>query len=388
MKRKIIFFIFFVVLFFTACDGELHYTQAYELAECAESIEQTAKIAVITSDYFMRYNLHNDWMTEVAQKHGEENIIIYTWSYGNNFTESMTAIINEIAENSEICVLIINPAEYENLDDFTEILRKQRDDIFVVYLDSWWDTDTSGADLFLEVDSYEMAKVFPEKALKLGAKTLVYFFDSLSWDEDGNEYSREETAEHISMREKCAELGLLFVEIDIYGAIQCGSSYAWFMSETMPPLIEEHGNDIVFFGLNNERLFWSWSGKFIYLPMYCKWFEPCPIVITWGIHMKSPENYDLPFLVEEIKNHFDEENHRGRFASFPISMQFLFPLAAAEYGLLWANGDVPKEGICTVTLEKIMTDIIAEYTGLEHNITLFTHENKNHISVLPDWFVY
>jgi hypothetical protein len=129
------------------------------------------------------------------------------------------------------------------------------------------------------------------------------------------------------------------------------------------------------------------------MPIYSQWFEPSPWDIAYNMFFPVETN-DNALIIEDIRNALDERNTRGRLASWPISMHFLLPLAAAEYGILWANGEVPREGIDTQALEQIFVDLIAEYTGIEqHGINLSpltengtTHENF--ILVLPDYLVY
>jgi len=347
------------------------------------------KIAVITRDN--NSYLNSDWLTELVKRHGSENVIIYTRPRRES-EEEIAKFVDEIAQNTEIKVIIVNPGSYGE-DYITDTLREQRNDVFIIYTDDRSSNDKK-ANLVLEVDVNEIVKNFPEKALELGADTLIFFYDlSVGYT--------EESDWHRMMREKSKEIGLLFVEVDVGGVIQCGSSYAEYMSETIPPLLEEYGANTVLFGLDNERLFWSGGhDRYIYLPIYMSWFEPTPFdialrlsIIGWSDSDFHEKASDIPYLIEEIKNYLEENNSIGRIAFFPMSQKVLFPLAAAEYGLKWATGEVPQYGIDIAVLEQIMLDIITEYTGLQSSVNLTTLiENdviyENYILVLPDYLIY
>ena len=236
------------------------------------------------------------------------------------------------------------------------------------------------------------------------AMTLVYFYDSsISWVWGCDDFIQEEYVKsdlHHMMRELSEEIGLSFIAVDIGGAMQCGSSINQFMWETLPPLIEEHRTDIVFFGLCNERTFWSWRELgFIYLPTYASWFEPTPLDFAFELSLRYfpfssiDGTHDIAYLVDEIRAALEERNQQGRIASWPMSTRMLFPLAAAEYGVRWMQGEVPQEGIDIHILEQIMIDIIAGHTGLQHGATLTAlAENgvvyENYILVLPDYLMH
>jgi len=375
------------------------------------------KIAIITDEDLALESpyLRSYWVIELVERYGPKNVIIYTWSWrNNNYTATRpVAIINEIAKNLDIKVLIINPAIYWT-DYIVSILREQRNDIFISYIEYEYRTDeavddnqhfrsntlsdaASNANLILDFNVHEVARIFPEKARELGAKTLVYFYNSYSLEEN---VKYEESYQHRMMREKCAEIGLLFVEIDINGAIQCGSSYNDFMNETIPPLVEKYGVDIVLFNLDNERVFWSWMNfGFIYLPMYSSYFEPHPIdiarelsIIDYSVY-SIEDIYNISHLIEEIKETLEERNMIERTASWPISAHLLFPIAAVEYGIRWMYGEVPEESIDNHVLEQIMVDLITEYTGLQNGVTLTALEEndvayENYILVLLDYLIY
>ena len=397
MKKIIkILIIFSVTLLLTACGSQLPYSRDLD-----EHDRPPGKIAIITDEW----STESYWVAELTNRHGEDNVLIYTWPIwrGDFPYDEMYAMFNEIAENAEIKVLIADFVWHRAADHIIGTLKEQRDDIFVAYLEYQPDNDEAyaspNANLVLEFDIEAIARIFPEKAKELGADTLVYFYDSYVWSEDE---IYVESEQHGMMREISAKIGLTFVEIDIYGAIQCGSSYGMFMEETIPELLSEHGTDIVLFGLDNERVFWSWTGHgFIYLPMHhSAWFPPTPAEIAYELSKRdyiadSAKGIDnTAELIEEIRAALEKRGLSGRVASWPISTQLLFPLVAYEYGMKWMNNKVPKEGSDIYVLEQIISDIIAEYTGLyRHGATLTALEengiiHENHMLVLMDYLIY
>ena len=397
--------------------------------------QSPGKIAIITTESeasALNNSLSESWLMQLIEKYGADRIAIYTWPrrYANSPIDETVEMINEIANNHDIGVLVINPA-FHGTDHIIAILNEQRDDIFVIYLDYQITSDyvdsnspfrantladaAYNANLIIDFDTLAAVAIFPQKALELGADTLVYFYDTSSlWDwgasdEDFNESVARAAAEYEQshqfniLREKSKEAGLKFISIDIAGAIQCGSSYHTFMIETVPPLIEEHGTDIVLFGLDNERVFWDWrTHGFIYIPPRPgSWFELTPKHFAWelpvgGYHDLSAEergNINTIQLVEEIRTELEKRDLLGRMAAPPMSTHLLFPLAAAEYGIRWTNDEVEREGIDIYVLEQIMAEIIQEHTGLQHGATarpLYEDSiiHENFILVLPDYLVY
>jgi len=443
--------ILFIILVLTACNQPANDVETglddYVLTESNEAETETSlvhgkdldgqvqlpgKIAIITTEGAPALSYHTlggNSLVELIERYGSDNIIIYAWPgrFGNSAKQidETVEMINEIANNPDIRVLIINPA-FHGTDHIVKVLNEQRGDIFVIYLEHRLTSDyvernspfqsntlldaVSNANLILDFDSSAMAKGFAQKSLELGANTLVYFYDTSilwAWGEEDFEESISRSVDeyersylHNLMKEKSEEIGLQFVEVDIAGAIQCGSSYHMFMSETIPQLIENYGTDIVLFGLDNERVFWSWrTHGFIYIPMYPSWFELHPAHLAIELPLVDGSNYlhgavhGAANLVEEIRKDLDERGLLGRIASLPISPHLLFPLSAAEYSVRWMNGEVSKAGIDTYVLGQIMTEVIEEHTDLQHGVAITTlYEEgvtyENFILVLPDYLIY
>jgi hypothetical protein len=337
--------------------------------------ESPNKIAIITAARYTAPGPYpgDDWGVRLAEIYGPENVLVHAWParFHREGDAETLAMMEGIANDPDIRILLVNPV-FGNTDGLVGMLRDRRDDIFIIYVDGG---EASNADLALRFDTDGVAAAFPAKARELGAATLVYFYDSETWLEEDDSY--EESDLHKTIRSLCGEIGLTFVGFDINGAVQCGSSYAQFLSENLPPLIERYGPDVVFFGLDNERLLsYLNDNDFIYLPLYMAWFEPCPVNVARGLAVSDGG----------IKETLAERGLAGRVASWPMSARLLFPLAAVEYGFRQMRGEIIGEGIDDAVLTQIMVDLIAEHTGLQKSITLTVQEND--VRVLMEYLVY
>ncbi|MCL2633071.1 MAG: DUF3798 domain-containing protein [Oscillospiraceae bacterium] len=341
----------------------------------------TAKIAIIEDSY----NPTPNWTTEIIKRYGDENVKIYTRQLGND--NSITYIANDIAKHPNIEVLVVGLG-VSWTEGVADLLKELRDDILIAYIDPR--TTNENMDLVLNVDINGMVMNYPAKAKEIGADTVIYFYNRIN-------AAYEEKHWHDILSEKSEEVGITFVAVNVNEAIQCGSGYAYYMGEAIPPLLEEYGTNTVLVGLDNERLFWSYKYYgYIYLPIYSPHYEPAPVNVASNlslINFNERDSYDIPYLIEVIRKDLAEKDYLGRIASFPMSPKVLFPLAAIEYGFLWSSGDISKENIDYALLEQIMKELLIEYTGLSFNVGLtplveddITYQN--HIFVLPDYLIY
>jgi hypothetical protein len=133
-------------------------------------------------------------------------------------------------------------------------------------------------------DIYDM---FISQAKVMGVETLILF------TVDGDEARGAQSAD---IQTKCVKNGLNFIEITrAWDVVQCGSSLAHYMNETLPPLVEGHGKDVVFMGLGEERLLWFAiaEGTF-FIPLYD----------------------DSQYLIDETRLLAQESGVHGRIASW------------------------------------------------------------------------
>ncbi|MCL2456300.1 MAG: DUF3798 domain-containing protein [Defluviitaleaceae bacterium] len=362
MKNKIFALIFLFA--FAACvadfnDVTVHVEEKFFEEEifAEEIFACEIKIAVVANDS------ESHWVAELYDRFPEK-LLVYESAHEIN--------------DSQIKILITDTTE----DEFHGL----RDDVFVVSVGE----NFSDADLILAFDREKNQLTNPQIAREMGARTLVYFYNHFDFDENVELVEVGEPELLRRVREKSEEAGLIFVAFDMKNEIQCGSSYAWFLVETIPPLLEKYGNDILFFNLDNERIFWWRSYGMFYLPLYQEWFEPSPIDFAIELGIIDDKNIsarEIPQLITEIKRAFAEKNQSARIASIPISPQVLFPFAAAEYGLKHARGEVSADKINMHVLEQIFSDLVVEYTGEHKKISLARSENGV-VLVLPEYLFY
>ncbi|MCL2373321.1 MAG: DUF3798 domain-containing protein [Defluviitaleaceae bacterium] len=335
------------------------------------------KIAVITTE---RIHDGDNWIIELTERHGPENILVYTWPPYGQLT-AMDNVIDAIATNPAIGVLIISPAQHQT-DRILAEIRQRRGDIFIIH------QGCQDTNLFIEFDMHRQAAGLPATAQQLGASTLAFFYDSLFPADE------EFTTKRI-MHNASAEIGLNFVEIDIYGYIQCGSSHHMFMQDNLPPLIERHGRDIVFVGLGNERLFWDWrDSNVIYLPLAgSQWFEPTLVDLAYELHIIDEDSrpadgvYDIPYVIDAIRQTLEYRGQLGRIATLPMPQNLLFHLAAAEYAIAWMNRDAPRVGVDEYLLAEIIVGLIEEFAGIPQHAVEVTADGGRML-VWVDYFVF
>ena len=120
--------------------------------------------------------------------------------------------------------------------------------------------------------------------------------------------------------------------------------------------------------------------------MYSQWFEPSPIdIAVGGLHLtefSTRFDYNTADFIAMITDHLDKTDNRGRLASWPVPIDLLFALAAAEYGMAQMSG----KSLDINDLGHIMAEIIYEQTGKVLGVNLTVE--RNHILVLPDYLIY
>ena|GEM_PF-3463248 len=366
------------------------------------------KIAIIPDGYEYRNGYGQVFFSikEIVAKYGRENTVIVTLPdyYYRDMEEKLASMINSIAKNPEIKVLIISPAN-PGTDYIVSILRELRDDIFIVYTEhtTYDEADypllrntvpeaAAKANLILNFNHIEASNKYPVQAKKLGAKTLAYFYGDYSdFYYDYNEYENYKktvTSERNMLRAICRENNLKLVEVDGLEQVQCGSSANQYLSDTIPPLIDKYGKDIVFAFFEEWRLFgYCTSLGAIYLSSF---EDPLTIAGWLGVDTTINHNEEeIADVVEDIKKALEEQGMLGRVASSPVSIPKMFTHAAADYGVKWMKGEVPQEGIDVEVLEQCMAEYIFEYSGTEIGVICtplvengVTYEN--YLLVIPD----
>ncbi|MCL2356792.1 MAG: hypothetical protein FWC70_06510 [Defluviitaleaceae bacterium] len=367
------------------------------------------QIAIVTQEWQREQN--ENWIAELQARHGKENVTFHTWAPGTSFHAIPNELLNSIERNTDIDVLIINPA-FETMRTMADLLGRQRPGMFIALYDpihtrihyvnrSWHNTplwpfyrqnakSSAGANLILDIDMRGIFQNLPQSAQSLGATTLIYFYDSISWDERGNStHNPEEGYTRRLLREASEAIGLEFVATDISGAIRCVLTEYEFMTTVLPSLVANHGNDIVFVGIDQWSALREWErNDTIFLPLYGRTVaSPGMVASLYDIPREHEGGItDGEMLIHEIRTILDQQNRLGRIATWPTSKELLFPLAAAEYGVMWANGSVPRYELDLAALEEIFARIIFEHTGEQLGVTLTQEGNR--VLVLPDYLIY
>ena len=387
-----------------ACGGAM-----FSEPEVSASGVLPGKIAIITDQkdaYYQGSKERYYSARQLAEEYGPEDIIHFTWPkfwHDSDAEDKMRLVMEEIANDQEIKILIIAYAD-SGTDAMVSELRKQRNDLFIAY--AGYNANNYGApfvDLILNINIPDMKNAIIEQAGKLGAKTLVSFCYSI--DDFYNfelSYDYDDYFEELGkLRKKCQEIGLDFVEVHGLYEIQCGSSLHAYMEKNIPKLVEQYGKDIAFMGLDDDRLLWYCLDGLLYPSPYV---DPSPLMIASALfipalaEMESSEEFyyidNLPHIIAETRNALKEKNMLGRVSTWPVPADMIFTYAAAEYGVKWINGEVPKDGIDVAVLGQIMTDFIAESTGEEglgvslKPLSVDGEVYPNNILVLMDYMVY
>jgi len=351
------------------------------------------KIVIITESYWGT-NEQYIAATGLVAKHGAEKIVHINAPelFGRNRLEYAAIIAEKIIQDSEVRVLIINPAE-NGADHLVSLVREQRSDIFVVYIEDRHSelNDASIADLILGINMPELNAAFPAQAQKLGAEAIIFFAIDDCWDGICCSQARN------IMRPKAEAIGLNFVEIfRCRYTIGCGSSLNMYMVEIMPVLIEKYGQNIAFAGLCDERFLWSFPGNGTIYPSSIL-TPPSPQFVAQGLFVPSLREMELEkffdknntaFIIAETRSTLAEQNLLGRISTWPVSANIILTYTAVEYGIKWMNSEVPQSSIDLAALQQIMEDFIAAYSGEEGLGVTLTRRSQNHILVFMDFMTY
>ena len=345
------------------------------------------KIAII-SDFVTYSEEEYRSARYIVEKYGEDKIVHKVWpAKFPEEGEMMIRIVQQIAIDPEIKVLIINQTVQNSLAAVDKLL-ETRDDIFLVAIQP----EENPADilqkfnLVLSTDDISMGDSIPVQAQKLGAKTFVH----LSFPRHMS-YVLISTR-HKLLEENCEKLGIEFVshtvpdptgDIGVAGARQV-------IMEEIPKLVAQYGQDTAFFctncGLQAPLIKAVADAGAIYVqPYYPSPFQGFPLEIDlfdgtiWHMDTLIVQEI-IDYMVYLITEKLAEKNMLGRVSAWPISMAVLNTVAAAEYAVKLLNGEVPKEGLDMAVLKQCMFDYVD--MGVEYHIrTLGSHEADVNVAV-------
>jgi hypothetical protein len=378
MPRILVYMVFLLAIMLTACGTEAIEPVSEPLQDAAPKIEepvdggeQFGKVVLITSA-FSNDEEEYDSAQDIAAAYGEENvthIALSDWPINNQMEHIKTEIINilaDIAADLNVKLIVINHA-VPGTKAALDLLLEKRDDIFIVARRVQENPPdiAERADLILyENDGYEKWQGVPVQAQKFGAETLIYYAHNFRIP-----------IVHIPspldyMRSKSAEIGLEFAYVNVPqpGSSNTSVSDAQnFILEDVPKQIEIYGKDTAFVGgycYMQVPLIRACIAGGVFSPLQCcpspyKGF-PAALGIT-GPDGTEESIWDIGRfeMIERTTAILEKQGALGRFSTYLISDVDLLTWVAVDYGVMWINGEVSKEGIDMAALQKC----IEAYTG-------------------------
>ncbi len=213
------------------------------------------------------------------------------------------------------------------------------------------------ADIVLNADELGMGYAVVEQAAKMGAKTFVHY-----------SFPRHMGVALLSgrrdlMKEKCAELGIEFVEANapdptgdagVPGAQQ-------FILEDVPKMVDKYGKDTAFFSTNcamQEPLIKQVLACGAIMPQQC-----CPSPYhgypgALGIEIPDDKAGDVEFILAETTKKVVEGGNAGRMSTWTVPVNMLFVEAGVKYAQAYLDGQITERADMAA-----MTDICAEIAG-------------------------
>lgn len=195
------------------------------------------------------------------------------------------------------------------------------------------------AGVILSADEIAMGTTIIEQAAKMGAKTFVHYSFA-------RHMSYPTIVErHKLMQEKCAELGIQFVDATapdptgdagVTGAQQ-------FILEDLPRQVEKYGKETAFFNTNcgmQPAMIQAVLATGAYYPQQC-----CPSPYhgypdALGIEIPEDKQGNVEFIVEQITKKIAEAGMTGHFSTWPVPINMAMIGAGVEYGFDYLNGEI------------------------------------------------
>ncbi len=333
------------------------------------------KIAIITNPISQNF----EWYTAIPimDKYGEDKVIHAEWSYQYFNDQAQLDVITELAADPDIKAFIINTSNLLPNSPALEKLVDTRKDVFVVYINPWYDIANMSkqADILLGIDELGMGPAIVRQAQKLGAKTFVHYSSVRYISQELLLSTRLEL-----MRLECEKLGMEFVDATELDIREVGFAVSeQFILEDVAKMVSLYGKDTAFFNTGYSNRFGlikaviENGGIYPQSPYY-----PSPrqsgltsaIDLDYNWNNWDEAHPDYKGLTEKITEALAEKDMQGRMSSWPVDIEFLFTISSAEYAVKWINGEVPKEGIDVNILKQLMKD----YAGVDVYLTPYRDE--------------
>ena len=333
------------------------------------------KLAVITVvESINKEDFHSAGL--LIKKYGPDKVIHSTWP--ENFMaeqDRMSAIVAAIAADMEVKVLIVNQA-LPGTNAAVNLLKKNRDDIFVIYftVQESYTEAAACANLIFMYNNLGMAPEMVKQAKKHGAKAFVHY-----------SFPRHLSLPMSSTRcrlikENCAAEGIQFIsaitpdpadENGIFAARQ-------FILEDVPKMVARYGEDTAFFCTNCHMQI-----PLIKAIVDCRAIYPQPCCpspyhgFPEALGIETGEGLgDLSHIINEISNIVAERNMSDRLSTWPLSGSMMYTSAAAEYAIKRINGEVSRNHIDDRILEDCMKSYIKEVVGEGVEVTMTSYSES------------
>lgn len=349
------------------------------------------KIAVVTNTVSQNEEEFRS-AEQLMAKYGPEKIIHRTWP--DNFMneqEQMITTVQGLAADPEIKILILNQA-VPGCNPAIDKVLETRKDMFVVYCTPQENPPdvAQRANLTVIPNELAMGPAMVQQAVSMGAKTFVHYSFPRHMSQPLLSGRRE------LMKEECKKLNIQFVDatapdptsdVGLPGAQQ-------FILEDVPKMVAAYGKDTAFFSTNCA----------MQVPLITKvvdtqaiYPQPCCPSPYHGfpaaLGIETGETVSIEYVIEETTKALEAKGVLGRLSTWPVPAAMMMTGASAEYGILWLNGDVPKEGIDLDALSKCMADYIIEKTGNTLDVQLSTYNEggqafDNFVFCFMDYLTY
>ncbi len=312
---------------------------------------------------------------QMIDKYGSDVIVHVT--YPDKFMDEMeTTIANivSLAADPEMKAIIVGQAIPGTAAAFNKV-REMRDDIVLIGAICHEDPPiiAGAADIAVISDEVLRAVKIVEVSHQMGAETFVHYSFPRHMAYDFVARAFEE------FQRRSEELGIEFVHVqapDPTGDAGVTGTQQ-FMLEDIPRQIEKYGVNTSFWGTNcsmmEPMLKTVLSKGAIQADMCC----PSPFhgyPQACGISIPPDKAGDVDYILEQIEAKVVEAGNAGRIASWKVPSNMAQIIAATEYGILYAKGEVGKQDFAR--FEEVLSDacggpIVIDYAPDLSNYILF-----------------
>jgi len=333
------------------------------------------KIALITDTANISFEDYHSADMLIA-RYGADKIIHVTWPERlADEHEQVINIVNSLAADKEIRVLIINEA-IKGCNAAVDKLKETRNDIFIVYLllhEPYVDAG-SRANLVLHPNQIKMGQEMVKQAKKQGAKVFVHY-----------SFPRHRSMAILASQQElvkktCITEGIRFVDATVLdpreeNGINAASQY---ILEDVQRLAAKYGEDTAFYCTNCTL-----QAPLIKAVVDCHAIYPqpcCPSIYhgfpeALGIDM-GKGLINLSSFIDEAGSIARSKNMTDRLSTWPVSPPMMSTSASAEYAIKWINGEAPKTGIDSRILADCMNSYIVEVVGEESSIFMDSYSEN------------